>query len=108
MNAFSPPNSMHPTHAPAQAGASSRNFAGKFSARDDVISYRAHFALTWQRFIRENFESPTHAAFTFKVDATTADKWWNGLNAPSGWVVAMTVANPEYRESALALLGGQQ
>ena len=61
-------------------------FSGKRSKRDEVLAYRAAFAVTWQRFITETFDSPAHAAHAFHVDATTAEKWWRGLNAPFGLV----------------------
>ncbi len=67
----------------------------KFSSRKDVLTYRQHFAIVWQ---------PAHAAHTFQVDATTAQNWWLGLNAPSGWVVGRAIADPATRPAALALL----
>ena len=78
----------------------------KFSDRREVLTYRKHFAFVWQRFITENFESPAHAAHVFQVDATTADNWWNGLNAPSGWVVGKAISDPATRAAALTLLAG--
>jgi hypothetical protein len=80
--------------------------SGKFSERREVLSYRQHFALVWQRFITENFQSPAHAAHVFQVDATTAEKWWRGQNAPSGWVVGRAIRDPETRDAALSLLTG--
>jgi hypothetical protein len=80
---------------------------GKFSSRKDVLTYRQHFALVWQKFITENFDSPAHAAHVFQVDATTAANWWLGLNAPSGWVVGRAIADPDTRTAALALLVGE-
>ena len=41
---------------------SSPKFSGERSARREVLSYRQSFALTWQRFIIQNFDSPAHAA----------------------------------------------
>lgn len=75
--------------------------SGKFSVRREVLSYRSHFAVVWQRFITENFQSPAHAAHVFQVDASTAEKWFRGLNAPSGWVVAMAFADAEMRRAAM-------
>ena len=62
---------------------------GKFSAKAQAISYRAHFAHRWSVFIRENFDSPEHAAMAFGVDGSTARKWWEGSHAPSGFAVGM-------------------
>lgn len=76
----------------------------KNSARREVMTYRQHFAVVWQRFVTENFDSPAHAAHVFQVDPSTAEKWWRGLNAPSGWVVAKAVADPDMRDAALNLL----
>jgi len=62
---------------------------GKFSAKQAATSYRAHFAERWSAFIRENFDSPEHAAMAFGVDGSTARKWWEGSHAPSGFAVGM-------------------
>ncbi|WP_253279668.1 hypothetical protein [Loktanella sp. 3ANDIMAR09] len=79
---------------------------GKFSRASDVRSYRQHFAETWSLFIRENFESAAEAAVLFRVDPSTAENWWTGSNAPSGWVVGLALTMPDLRESAAALFGG--
>ena len=63
--------------------------SGKFSAKAKATSYRAHFAARWSVFIRENFDSPEHAAMAFGVDGSTARKWWEGSHAPSGFAVGM-------------------
>ena len=86
---------------------SNRMSSGKFSARRDVLSYRQHFAIVWQKFVTDNFDSPAHVAHCFQVDATTADKWWRGLNAPSGWVVGRAIQDPELRVAVLELLSGE-
>jgi hypothetical protein len=62
---------------------------GKFSAKQSATSYRAHFAERWGEFIRDNFDSPEHAAMVFGVDGSTARKWWAGSHAPSGFAVGM-------------------
>lgn len=90
-------------HDAAGAGTSS----GKFSDRRAVLSYRQHFAAVWQRFVVANFDSPAHAAHVFQVDASTADNWFRGTNAPSGWIVARAVADPATRDAALAMLTAQ-
>ena len=81
--------------------------SGKNSGRRSVMTYRQHFAIVWQRFITENFDSPAHAAHVFQVDASTADNWWRGQNAPSGWVVGRAISDPNTRDAALHLLTGQ-
>lgn len=80
--------------------------SGKISQRREVLSYRQTFALVWQRFIVENFDSPAHAAHVFQVDPTTAENWFEGKNAPQGWVVGKAIANPQTRASALHMLTG--
>jgi hypothetical protein len=78
---------------------------GKFSRKSEVLTYRQHFAKTWQQFIIENFEDAAHAAFVFKVDPSTADNWFDGLNAPQGWVVGRALADPNLRDAVVAALG---
>lgn len=78
--------------------------SGKFSDRRQVRTYRQHFAIVWQRFVTENFDSPSHAAHVFQVDGSTAEKWFRGLNAPSGWVVGKAISDPRTRDAALHLL----
>ncbi|WP_410217267.1 hypothetical protein [Paracoccus sp. (in: a-proteobacteria)] len=78
----------------------------KFSDRRETLSYRQHLAQVWQRFVVQNFDSPAHAAHVFKVDASTAEKWFWGLNAPSGRVVGKAISDPQLRDAALTLLTG--
>ena len=66
-----------------------------------MMAYRRFYAKRWQRYIRENFESPAHAAMVFKVDPTTSQNWWDGLNAPQGWVVGWALANTDTRDQVL-------
>lgn len=80
--------------------------SGKNSDRRSVMTYRQRFAVVWQRFITENFDSPAHAAHVFQVDASTADNWWRGMNAPSGWVVGKAISDPAMRDAALTMLTG--
>ncbi len=83
--------------------------SGKFSAasqRREVLTYRQHFVQVWQHFVRGQFDSPAHVAHEFQVDSTTAENWWEGRNAPSGWVVARAVSNPATRSAALSVLAG--
>lgn len=78
--------------------------SGKFSAKARAMNYRAHFAHRWSVFIRENFDSPEHAAMAFGVDGSTARKWWESSHAPSGYAVAM--AYDEYPVAASEILSG--
>lgn len=78
----------------------------KFSDRKDVLTYRQHFAAVWQRFVTENFQSPAHVAHVFKVDPSTAENWWHGVNAPSGWALGIALRNRETRDAALHLIAG--
>ena len=80
----------------------------KFSERQDVMTYRQHFAQMWRDFIHQNFEDAAHAAHVFKVDPTTAANWWDGLNAPQGWVVGRALADPSMRDAAVAFLGAAE
>lgn len=83
--------------------------SGKFSAqsrRHEVLKFRENFARTWARMMQCNFDSPAHAAHVFQVDSTTAENWWEGRNAPSGWVVARAVSNPAMRDAALNVFAG--
>ena len=66
-----------------------RKSAGKYSAKKSAFAYRQFFAARWANFIRENFDSPEHAAMVFGVDGSTARKWFDGNHAPSGFVVGM-------------------
>lgn len=78
--------------------------SGNNSAKREVLTYRQHFAYMWQRFCQENFEGPAHLAHVFKVDPTTSENWWNGTNAPQGWVIGKAVTDPELREAAIGAL----
>lgn len=82
--------------------------SGKFSKKSDVLTYRQHFAKMWQVFIVQNFDDPAHAAYYFKVDPSTADNWFEGLNAPQGWVIGRALADPAIRDAALCCLGAAE
>jgi hypothetical protein len=84
---------------------SSGKFSGEISRRPDVLTYRQHFACMWQAFIISNFEDAAHAAYFFKVDPSTANNWFEGVNAPQGWVVGRAFSDPVLRETALCMLG---
>ena len=100
------PSFFHPVFPYRNNASESRSMSSrKFSQRRDTLTFRQHFAVVWQQFIVENFDSPAHAAHVFQVDYTTAGNWWTGRNAPSGWVVGRAIADPETRAAVLALLG---
>ncbi len=80
--------------------------SGSFLRKREVLNYRQRFACHWQKFIQENFESPAHVAHTFKVDGTTAEKWWDGDHGPQGWVIGMAFENPESRDAAIGFFSG--
>jgi hypothetical protein len=52
-------------------------------------TFRAFFAAKWAQFLRENYRNPEHVAVAFGVRFQTSLNWWNGVNAPSGYAVAM-------------------
>lgn len=81
-------------------GMSDKKLTGELSAHEDALTYRQFFAARWRDFIRENYQSPAHVAFVWRVDPTTARNWWDGMNAPQGWVVARAMTDPETAEQA--------
>ncbi|MEY8143036.1 hypothetical protein [Falsihalocynthiibacter sp. CO-5D18] len=85
-------------------GKSSGSCSGKFSERSEVLSYRQAFGTVWSELLHEMFESPVDAAQFFRVDASTAEKWWKGLNAPQGWVIGRALAHPKTRDATLKTL----
>lgn len=74
---------------PGASGAAPVVTLGGRGVRRAALSFRAEFAGVWAEMLREVFDSPEAAAVAFGVDGTTARKWWEGLHAPSGAVVAM-------------------
>lgn len=54
----------------------------------DPVDYRAFFAERWAGFLRENYRNPETVAVAFGVRYQTALNWWQGVNRPSGDVVA--------------------
>lgn len=78
----------------------------KFSGRDEVYTYRQSFAAIWQSFLHNNFESHVEAAFYFRVDPTTAEKWWAGGHAPQGWVIGKAIQDENLRDAAIQWLAG--
>lgn len=55
----------------------------------DPRSFRARFAGFWADFLHENYRNPEEVAVTFGVRYQTALNWWQGVNRPSGDVVAL-------------------
>jgi hypothetical protein len=78
----------------------------KFSPKRQALTYRQLFAAKWQAFIVENFDSPEHAAMVFGTDASTAQKWFAGKHAPSGFAVGY--AYDQFPTEAAAHLREQQ
>ena len=75
---------------------------GKFYTKQKALTYRQFFARRWSAFIRENFDSPEHAAVCFGVDASTSRKWWDGNHSPSGFAVGLAYERfPQQAASAL-------
>lgn len=68
-----------------------------------IYGYRARLREEWRRFLTENFRSPGHVADCFQVSASTAEKWWKGSHAPSGF--AMGLAFSIMPDAARARLG---
>ncbi len=58
-------------------------------APSDAVSYRAGFVFRWQAFVRAEFRSIEALAAHFGVRFQTAFNWWQGLNCPSGYAVAL-------------------
>ena len=76
-------------------------FSKKLPEREKQRSYRQFYAKRWQAFCHSNFDSAEHVAYVFRVDATTAKNWWEGLNAPQGWAVGWALKDPDLRDSAI-------
>ncbi len=76
--------------------------SGKFSRKREKLTYRQFFAARWGEFVRNNFDSPEHAAHVFGVDGSTARKWFADDHAPSGFVVGM--AYDQYPDQAAQFL----
>ena len=71
------------------SGNKTPDLAGLLSGRRaDPMAYRLVFRDRWGAFLRANFHSPLHVAVFFSVDESTARKWWEYINEPSGWAVA--------------------
>ncbi|OWU77614.1 hypothetical protein [Marinibacterium profundimaris] len=71
------------------------------------MDYRRCFAKRWRDFVCGNFRSPAHVAYVFDVDPKTAQNWWEGTNAPQGWVIARAISNEEIGPALIRHLGGQ-
>lgn len=54
----------------------------------DPRAFRARFTHIWSEFIRANYRNPEEVAVYFGVRFQTACNWWNGVNRPTGDVVA--------------------
>jgi len=75
-----------------QAPPSSGNLSDLLRGRPcDPRRFRAVYPDRWMAFIRAHFASPVHVAVFFDVDEKTARLWWEGTNAPQGWVVDFAI-----------------
>lgn len=52
-------------------------------------SFRMRFAAHWSLFLQENYRNPEEVSVAFGVRYQTALNWWQGVNRPSGDVVAL-------------------
>lgn len=86
-------------------GMSARDLAGTRSRKRAALSYRQKFAERWAAFLQRHFDSPEEAAVFFGCDGSTARKQWQGLHAPSAYMVAM--AYEDMGEGAALCLRGQ-
>lgn len=58
--------------------------------------FRMRFAIYWSEFLKENYRNPEEVAVDFGVRYQTSLNWWQGLNRPSGDVVALAfIRHPE-------------
>lgn len=78
--------------------------SGKFPDPRETRAYRRAFLDLWSSFLRANFTSTAHVAVVFAVDEATARSWWNGVNCPSGFAVA--IAFRDYGPQAMQHLAG--
>ena len=54
----------------------------------DPRAFRARFAHHWSDFLKAHYRNPEAVAVAFGVRYQTALNWWQGVNRPSGDVVA--------------------
>lgn len=76
-----------------------------FPSAFEMALRRASMAERWKRFCRENFQSAAHVALVFSVNGSTAENWWEGVNAPSAF--AVDYAREKFPPEALAALQAQ-
>ena len=55
----------------------------------DPRCFRASFAERWSLFLQKNYRNAEEASVAYGVRYQTALNWWQGVNRPSGDVVAM-------------------
>lgn len=55
----------------------------------DPRTFRSRFAHFWAEFLRANYRNPEEVAVVYGVRYQTALNWWQGMNRPSGDVVAL-------------------
>lgn len=78
--------------SPEPASVSPGSLAGLLAGRRcDPQAFRRLYPGRWSAFIRSQFKSALHVAVFFDVDEKTARLWWEGTNAPQGWVVEYAI-----------------
>ncbi|MEO9648797.1 MAG: hypothetical protein ABJ360_22425 [Roseobacter sp.] len=55
----------------------------------DPRNFREFFAKRWSEFLQENYQNAEQVAVIYGVRYQTALNWWQGVNKPSGDVVAI-------------------
>lgn len=70
------------------------------------LTFRSRFAVYWSKFLRDNYSSPEHVAVAFGVRYQTSLNWWQGINRPTGDVVALAALH--HPESLRRAVGGEE
>ena len=79
---------VHPTQGPQPEltdGSTQMSLPKVFEPR----GFRAFFAHRWSLFLRENYRNHEEVSVVYGVRYQTALNWWQGINRPSGDVVAL-------------------
>jgi pyruvate/2-oxoacid:ferredoxin oxidoreductase alpha subunit len=80
-------NRVHPSQGNHAESVMQKSYQNSLQQRQHT--FRAFFADRWASFLHDNYHSPEHVAVVFGVSGQTANNWWSGVNAPSGYAVAM-------------------
>lgn len=89
----SPPQNFALGSCCSQAELRIGTFQMSWSKRFEPRKFRAFFAERWSQFLHENYDSPEEVSVAYGVRFQTALNWWQGLNRPSGDVVASAALN---------------